>query len=97
MTALLLPDVQRATVLQANMTTQPVAATENRSQEQLTGTDLASFTAIVAALQGTLQRLQPTVTIERREMEAFVAELSGPLLSIIGQYEAAHPAPSVHE
>ena len=90
-----LPDVQRATELQENMTAQPPSVTVNSHQEQLTGTDLASFTARVTAMQGMLQRLQPMVTNERREMEVSVAEPHGPLLSTIGQYEAAHPAPVV--
>ena len=91
-----LPGVQKATELQVNMTAQRTAVTVNSHQEQLTGKDLASFTATVTALQGMLQRLQPTVTNERREMEVSVAEPHGPLLlSTIGQYEAAHPAPVV--
>ena len=90
-----LPNVQRATELQVNMTAQPASVTVNSHQEQLTGMDLASFTATVTALQGMLQRFQPTVINERREMDLSVAEPHGPLLSIIGQYEAAHPAPVV--
>ena len=40
---LALPDVQRATERQVNMTAQPASVTVNSHQEQLTGMDLASL------------------------------------------------------